>query len=176
NVVLIDAGKKLGTGHLLPRGVLREPLPGLLRADCFMIKGGGVPFEITGAGKPSFGFFYRPSALRCSDGSERPLEFLRRKKVAIVSGIASPESFEGTVKELGPEIKKVFIYPDHHSYSREDVLEITRGTVGLDVVVTTEKDSVKLFGLWPNNILLLAISIEVEIENQEGFFELISKG
>ena len=94
---------------------------------------------------------------------------MRRKKVAIVSGIASPESFEATVKELGPTIDKVFIYSDHHSYSKEDVSEITAGVKGLDAVVTTEKDIVKLNGLWPKEILLLAISIEVEIENQEGF-------
>ena len=94
NVVLIDAGKRFGIGHLLPRGVLREPIPGLSRADCFMIKGLGVPAEIVGRGKPVFNFSYKPSMLRGLDGSERPLGFLRRKKVAILSGIASPESFE----------------------------------------------------------------------------------
>ena len=176
NVVLIDGEKRFGTGYLLPRGVLREPLSGLSRADCFMVKGKGALLEIEGAGKPVFRFSYKPLMLRSLDGSERPLGFLRRKKVAIVSGIASPESFEATVKELGPTIDKVFIYSDHHSYSKEDVSEITAGVKGLDAVVTTEKDIVKLNGLWPKEILLLAISIEVEIENQEGFFELIGKG
>ena len=176
NVVLIDAGKRFGTGHLLPRGVLREPLPGLSRADCFMIKGLGVPAEIAGAGKPVFNFSYKPSMLRSLDGKQTPLGFLRGKRVAMVSGIAFPESFEATVKELGAAIDKVFIYPDHHAYSKEDVFEITAGTVGLDAIVTTEKDVVKLIGLWPKEVLLLAVSIEVEIENQEGFLELMSKG
>lgn len=175
NVVLIDGEKRFGTGYLLPRGVLRESISGLSRADCFMVKGLGVPFEIAGAGKPVFGFSYKPSMLRSSDGNERPFEFLRRKKVAILSGIASPESFERTVKELGATIEKIFIYPDHHAYSKEDVFEITAEVKGLDAVITTEKDVVKLKGLWPEEVLLLAISIEVEIENQEGFFELIGK-
>lgn len=176
NVVLIDGGKRFGAGYLLPRGVLREPISGLSRADCFMIKGGGEPLpEIEGTGKPVFGFSYKPSMLRSSDGRERPLEFLRRKKVAMVSGIASPESFEATVKELGATIDKVFTYPDHYAYSKEDVFEITAGVKGLDAVITTEKDIVKLNGIWPKEVLLLAISIEVEIENEEGFFELIGK-
>jgi len=55
------------------------------------------------------------------------------------------------------------------------VFEITAGVKGLDAVITTEKDIVKLNGIWPKEVLLLAISIEVEIENEEGFFELIGK-
>ena len=113
--------------------------------------------------------------LRSLDGNERPLEFLRRKKVAIVSGIASPESFEGTVKELGAIIEKIFAYPDHHPYSKEDVFEITATVKSLDAVVTTEKDLVKLSGLWPKEVLLLAVSIEVKIENEAGFLGLMGK-
>ncbi|MEN6332456.1 MAG: tetraacyldisaccharide 4'-kinase [Smithella sp.] len=37
NLVLLDSGKPLGNGHLLPRGILREPPSALHRADAFIL-------------------------------------------------------------------------------------------------------------------------------------------
>ncbi len=184
NILLIDPSKgPLSEARLLPRGLLREPLSALERADIFMIKGAGreartmeMPLPV----RRRFGFKYRPSKL-CSlnDGRHEDPNVLDGKRVAIFSGIASPESFENTVLSLGAIIVAELTYPDHHRFSGADLKEIgamkeTPG--GVDYIITTEKDSVRLDGFTDVLPEIHILKIEIEIDNEQRFFNRIKRG
>ena len=102
DVVLIDRQQPFGNEHLLPRGTLREPPSHLARAQTiFITKSDGN----TAALRERIKKLNNPAAIiECIHqplyfedvftGARSGLEFLAGKKVASLSGIAQPESFE----------------------------------------------------------------------------------
>jgi tetraacyldisaccharide 4'-kinase len=82
-----------------------------------------------------------------------------------VAAVADPASFSLLLNGLNAKILKGKFYPDHHSYSRNDLSEIEAGAVecGADFVVVTEKDAVKLSAFGPAKIPFLALGIKVEL-------------
>src|SRR6516164_3286849 len=102
DVVLIDRQQPFGNEHLLPRGTLREPPSHLARAHTiFITKSDGN----TGALRERIAMLNSTAAvIECVHhplyfedvfSSERlEIEFLRGRKMAALSAIAQPESFE----------------------------------------------------------------------------------
>jgi len=157
DLVLIDATNPFGFGHLLPRGLLREPLTALKRADLFLITRVNAVekeklAEIVGVLRryndkaPIFMARYENKALRLYEekGESRILEadYLRGKKLLAFSGIGNPASFEQSLEECGAEVIHHFIYPDHYQYTDRDIEEMLSwtcrdfnltGTTGNDV-------------------------------------------
>ncbi len=168
NILLIDAEEGFGNGRLLPRGILREPLSSIRRADFALIKGGQPRGRVWEAlhehSIPYIPFRYRPCAIYNIDsGEELPVEALRGARVISVSGIANPASFRQSLKELGAVVETELDFPDHHAYSASDGRNIEQRAAGREMVVTTEKDGVKLCGLVKGvPVFALRISIEVE--------------
>ncbi len=145
DLVLVDGRRGFGNGRLLPRGILREPVEGLSRADAVLLKDGGG-FELPGGlDMPLFRFSLRPLHLRdLGSGKNRELDFVRGKRVLALSGIADPEPFVEGIKGLGAESMKVMSFPDHHLYTLRDMEDIRAAAEDADLVLTTEKDAVKL--------------------------------
>ena len=172
--VLIDCTHPFGNGHLLPRGVLREPLSGLKRADYFFLtKTSGVQLEgikeklreinptaeiIETIHQPLY-FEEATSKVR------EPPEFVRGKDVYVVSAIARPESFERAIERLGGRIKKSIRFVDHHRFSPEEIegLLAEASADGVDCIVTTQKDAVRLPPLksTPVPIFFLRVAIKI---------------
>lgn len=175
NILLVDAVEGFGNGHLLPRGVLREPLAGIKRADIVMIKGGCLESGSQGrlAGLPAFSFRYRPATLySLMDNAEKGLPYARGKKAVALSGLARPESFLRTLEELGLEVIKSIAFPDHHAYSRADIETIKKESKGADIIITTEKDGVKLKALG-TDMPVFILGIDAVIEDEEGFKKML---
>src|SRR5436305_1396393 len=107
---------------LPPSGRLREPLASMVRAHAAILTGAPAadhrgaafaealrPYGFTG---PGFASRTVPGAARRLDGGE--LE--PGASVFLVTAIARPEAFAGTVRELGFEIAGQIRFPDHHRY------------------------------------------------------------
>jgi len=154
DIVLVDAGRPFGNGYLLPRGPLREPAGALRRADMIVRIGlaeqgtppdpiaalGGRPLEV-------FSGLREPVDLRCgADGSSLPLAALRGKRIAAFAGIASPDAFRKMLERLQAQVVRFLAFPDHHPYGNDDVADIRRAAAeaGAEIIVTTEKDGVRL--------------------------------
>lgn len=146
DIVLFDGRP----GPLLPAGPYREPLHALGRADAvLLVERPGEPDEIEAPsfGKPVYRVRSEPLALVEAVGRrwrERPLADLAARRVVAVAGIARPDGFYQHVREAGAEIEEVFEFPDHHQYTSADWQAMARRGLGSDLVVTTEKDLVKL--------------------------------
>ncbi len=180
-IVTIDATNPFGNLHLLPRGILREPLSSLKRTDIFVLtkvnlnpdtqdvkeflKGINPNALIVEAIHNPVGF-YRLGERR--DSLLGPAEF-KGKKVSLVCGIADPQSFENLISSLGIDIGLSFRFPDHYPYTKQDLNRIIRDSRqnGIDIIVTTEKDSVRFppismdYGLWTMDCFILRIKLEI---------------
>ena len=53
---------------------------------------------------------------------QKLVNFLRNKKVAALSGIAQPGSFENSLKEMGAELVYPKRFADHHRFTQQELL------------------------------------------------------
>ncbi len=181
DIVLLDAERPFGNGYMLPRGTLRESKDALKRADIIVITGNdGDEKELEGTGKlmrkyteaPVFYASRKPkSVIDGKTGGKRPLDCLKGKRICAFSGIARPESFRETLISLGANIVSFIPFPDHHVYKARDIEEIGRRAAesSAEIVITTEKDGVKLvdFPRFLQDIHLLKITMRITPSNHE---------
>ena len=149
NILLLDYTRPYGNGWCLPAGLLREPRQAVNRADLVIHTRSpdGAVAQVAGPGIQSCCASHHLNDLIPLGGGP-PLEFsfLAGRKVLAVAGIAEPESFFDGLRERGLNLVWTMIFPDHAGYDTATLNEITdryRST-GADLVVTTEKDGVKL--------------------------------
>ena len=95
------------------------------------------------------------------------LEYVNGKRAILFSSIGDPEYFEETVKDLGANVLRHIVFPDHHNYSQNDIKNILRmcGERNFDILVTTEKDAVKLgrMGFSVGSYSLMTLAVEMDI-------------
>jgi tetraacyldisaccharide 4'-kinase len=158
DVVLIDATCPWGYGHLLPRGLLREPPSSLRRADAVVLTRCDQASEADLEALRQRVAVLAPRAV-VAETVHEPLELIQSwpgsmsptaldgATVAGLCGIGNPEAFRRTLAGLGARLCDFRIYPDHHAYTHDDVEELRAWGRRLpedSVVVTTQKDLVKL--------------------------------
>lgn len=177
DIVLIDATNPFGYDHVLPRGMLRESLTGLSRVDAVILTRVDLVPEtqieqIESAVRsgnltvPILRSVHRMDDVRSGD-HRGTLEDLRGKRVWAFCGIGNPEAFENGLRKAGVELAGSTHFADHHPYDVSDVdaLEQQAQYAGADLLLTTEKDSVKLRDLTTLLALPLPIfSVGVRIE------------
>jgi tetraacyldisaccharide 4'-kinase len=173
DIVLIDYQQPFGNEFLLPRGTLREPPAHLVRAGTvFITKTGGDTTELRARIAR-----YNPTAgiIECVHqplyfenvftGERHDLEYLRGLRVASVSGIAQPESFEQSLVKLGAELVYAKRFADHHRFSQQELINvINRGKKRqAAVILTTQKDAVRFPKLDRRDLPILFMRVEIRI-------------
>lgn len=158
DVVLIDALNPWGFGHLLPRGLLREPRQSLARADVVLMTRCGqiepprrreLEQEIARwSAAPVLESTFAVTRLVNSRGETRELAGLAVERVAAFCGIGNPAGFRKTLAEIGaePDDARFRAFPDHHHYGPRDSENLaTWGrSVGATLLLATRKDLVKI--------------------------------
>ncbi len=160
DLVLIDATRPFGFGHLLPRGLLREPASALARADAVIVtRSDQISLKDLRAlearieqphGKPPIAHAVHAwKDLRSHDEAHHPLDILREVNVLGVAGIGNPEAFRRQLATHVAGITEFIALDDHHTYTPQDLRRIQRRTrdSAASAVVTTEKDWVKMVRL-----------------------------
>lgn len=195
DIVLIDSSTPFGNRRLIPRGILRESLSSLARADIFVltrVKEADQDIEPLKEElrhyNPRAAIYearHRPCSLRSltSDKKvedERPFDSaIRNQRIAVVAGIARPQSFARTLSLLGAKLSLEFYFPDHYQYSREDLKRIEKACLDEQIkdIITTEKDAARLTALLQSETLKVrwsALCIKLEfIKDEEKFFRFI---
>ncbi len=157
DVVMLDALEPFGYGHVFPRGMLREPLSGLDRADIVVLSRADMiePDQRDRIRRevrrhaPRAGWAevtHAPRALLSSLGQEGEVDTLGGEPVAAFCGIGNPAGFRHTLQGCGYRLADFWEFPDHYRYSRTDVESLADWADRLDAaaVVCTHKDLVKL--------------------------------
>jgi len=178
DLVLIDALQPWGYGHLLPRGLLREPRSALARSHVLLITRADQITPATCAmlsqelmrhcpqARP-VPVRFQPQEWLAVDGTRYPLLNWQAQRVAMFCGIGSPAGFRQSLTGLTTVIAEQ-LFPDHHHYTSSDLdqLEQWRHELGITTLVTTLKDLVKIPATHPvaNHVFALQIGTEV-LEN-----------
>jgi tetraacyldisaccharide 4'-kinase len=182
DILLIDASLGFGDHHLLPRGILREPLDHLRRAHIFILTKVESPetckpiealLRQVHASPIIFHSHYEPLGLWGPQGEWSDVQTLKGKKILALSAVANPRSFASLLRRSGAEVVTEEAYPDHHSYTSQDVVSITQKAKGTEWIVTTEKDMVKLEDFNFSRIPIRALRVEFKIWEEEEFFRKV---
>ncbi|HTN69968.1 MAG TPA: tetraacyldisaccharide 4'-kinase, partial [Methylomirabilota bacterium] len=158
------------TGGLLPSGPFREPRSALRRADFFLLTGSEQswrPFVGSISNGTCFAGTLEAVALVGFESNlwkEHPLSLLYGSRILAVAGIAKPARFYRFIRDHGGEVVDILEFSDHHRYSSQDWQHINRAARNVDLIVTTEKDMVKLvrFPFARNKLLALRVAMIVE--------------
>jgi len=166
----------LSRQELFPLGPYREPVSRVRASDIILVSK-SEPDSATiyfTRGIPRFQVRYRPVHLyNVKKNLIAHYNFLKNKRVLAFSGLGDNQSFFQLLKQIGSDVIHETSYPDHHRYTRKDLHRMASVT-GIECIVTTEKDAVKLLGLEiPDNLFYL--SIEARIEDEDTLMELLLK-
>jgi tetraacyldisaccharide 4'-kinase len=194
-LVLLDARRPFGNGHLLPWGRLREEPEALERANAILLTRAdrATPEELDYSRQfvaeftdaPLFASSHRPRSLRDEKMEETvPLDYLRQRTVKAFAGLADNEQFYEALKSQGSPhlIKLKREHGDHHSWKLQDftwfdsaapINQHQSQLFDTLPVVTTEKDAVKLDPAWFDGPLF-SLRIELEIEGERELLRLIA--
>lgn len=173
DIVLVDCQAPFGNDHLLPRGVLREPVSHIARASTiFLTKSDGNTAGLRARiakHNPTAGIIECiHSPLYFEDvftGERMNLDFLKGRKVASLSGIAQPESFEQSLVKLGAELVYTKRFADHHRFTQQEVLNVINRSKKrqADAILTTQKDAVRFPKLDRRDLPMYFMRVEIKI-------------
>jgi tetraacyldisaccharide 4'-kinase len=166
-------------GWMLPCGPFREPRGAVRRADFILV---------TDAHEQWNSFLRKSARQHCYSGSlkaaalityqsnqwqERPLSMLYRSRILAVSAIGNPAGFYGTIREWEGQVVDTLEYPDHHEYTARDWQDINRRGHQVDLILTTEKDLVKLIRYPFARDKLLAMRVTMAIEDGAALIQAV---
>lgn len=162
--------------HTLPTGRLRERTETVRLADALVVEAKSME-SATAIGKrlgvtTVFRLNRQLGAPRDagSDPDTAAPVALGARVLAVV-GIARPTAFIADLRRAGYDVAATFEVQDHHAFSAHDVAEIMRRaeSTGVDWVITTEKDMVRLVPHAPFGFPLVWVPLTVTIEPADGF-------
>jgi tetraacyldisaccharide 4'-kinase len=92
-------------------------------------------------------------------------------RVFLVAGIARPERFEADIAAAGWEIAGMLRFRDHHPFSARDVRRIgaQAKAAAAAIILTTEKDAVRLAGLPVGDLPIASVPLQVGLEPADRF-------
>ena len=173
DIVLIDRQQPFGNERLLPRGTLREPPSHLARASTiFITKSDGNTAELrrriseVNSTAGIIECIHHPLYLEDVFTAQRiGLDFLQGRKVASLSGIAQPESFEQSLVKLGASLVYSKRFADHHRFSQQEVINaINRSKKRqAEAIITTQKDAVRFPKIDRRDLPIFFMRVEIKI-------------
>jgi tetraacyldisaccharide 4'-kinase len=188
DIVTVDATAPWGGGHLLPRGLLREPLTALRRADCLVITRADLASDVDAL---------RAESLRLSNGHARvftsrvrtrsvrelgaaaPLHKSRESEavpqpVAAFCGLGNPDAFFEHLRREGYDLRLTKAFRDHHPYTNEDLRTVAREARarGARALLTTAKDAVKLRG-YETPLPCFVVEVETVFDDEAAFRQFV---
>lgn len=187
NLLLVSAERGFGNGWVLPAGPMRERLGAAARADAVVIlspqPGMEPPMTRAQAAtlkkKPVMRGLIEPHALVYPESGrwrEAPAQSLGGRRILAVSALADPRSFYSMLRELEADLVGVLEYPDHYQYTASDWQRIWRAAATVDLVVTTEKDLVKLERFPFPRDAIAALRLEISMGADEERLLLMALG
>lgn len=174
SICVFNKDQGIGNGLELPFGPLREPLSVLDEMDAIVVRGTDHPKQMLEAmgvrtKTPVFGSLSAMAYVYRSDDPDQHIklsELAQLGDLQAVAGIASPNRFFEGLEQAGLSIV-AHAFPDHHRFVKTDIL-------GLDPLITTEKDAVKLVHLTEKPFWVVALESE-QPDLEAWLFERITK-
>jgi tetraacyldisaccharide 4'-kinase len=191
DIVTIDSISVFGNRNMIPRGILREPVSSLKRADVFVLtncrydafKNQAVIEFLSRINHFAFIIEAEHSPVEFYAFGKKeeilPVSFLKGKTAALVCAIGNPESFGTSIENLGVKSGLFFKFEDHHNYIQKEWDSIIRSAKdkNIAVVVTTEKDAARLSSLdlkkYNFDILVLKVKLGFKEDGEKFYNRLL---
>lgn len=184
SVVLCDYNRPPYADSLLPMGRLREPLSGLNRTDAVVVT--KCPKHLTTEQletwhqklhlKPNQRIFSSVVSYDNLQGlhEEKTIDQLKTEnsKFVLVTGIANPKPLCDYLSENRVEATHL-AYADHHNFTPEDIKAIEQACGNEAILLTTEKDYVRLKTSISPELLSRTYFLPIRVSLSEGFDEMI---
>lgn len=187
DIVLVDSTNPFGNRHVLPRGILREPIKNIKRASFIFVtkcEGKADP-ELIKELKQLNPTAEISECRHCPQhlqnvftGEILPLTALDGQKVAALSGIARPQGFEDELVKHGSTVIHHKTYADHHRYTEHELIHRINKSIerGANMIVTTEKDAVRFPRINRRDIPIFFLRVEIDLlSGEEDFKECIRR-
>ena len=155
DLVLLDAARPLGNGHLLPYGPLREPPTALARAGALVLTRADrldaaaldrteQALAVLAPGVPVAAARLAPAGLtRAADGT--PVALAPGTPVVCVSGLARPKDLATSARALGATVVEERAFADHHRFTAREWAEArASATRHGALLVVSAKDAARL--------------------------------
>ncbi|MBN2162501.1 MAG: tetraacyldisaccharide 4'-kinase [Pontiellaceae bacterium] len=187
DIALVDRTNPFGGGHLLPRGLLREPMRNIKRAGFIFITkcndGGDQELKeqlrrLNPVAEISECRHANKYLKDVFGDRTHDLSYLNGMKIAAVSAIAVPESFEKALEKLGAEIIYTRRFADHHRFSQQEIINTINWSIkrGAEAILTTEKDAVRFPFVDRRDIPIMFLRVEIEmLSGEEEFMDWIAR-
>ncbi|MEC8555535.1 MAG: tetraacyldisaccharide 4'-kinase [Planctomycetota bacterium] len=196
DIVLVDATDPPAAQSVLPRGLYREPLSSLARADLVLLtRSDQVSDEALKRWQKKIARHCEAPILHAKHGPQELQQVgrgaqsifdsagdstLRGKKVLAFCGIGNPGAFFQTLKGLGVELVDTRVWPDHHAYEADDIQALAQWVQehsDAEEVICTVKDWVKVqtSQLAGKDLIALSIQLQLSQEDQQLLRKMLSK-
>lgn len=175
DVVVLDANNPFGHEYLLPRGLLREEISSLRRADLVILNNTHNKAQYTSISEqiskytdaPVVGTAVQVMNFHTLEGEQ--IETLKDKKVGMFCGIGNPDGFAQTLTSQGATVVDKYILSDHRKVDAKILANFADQckALGAECLVCTEKDKVKL-QIETLDLSIPVVWIKIELEINEG--------
>jgi tetraacyldisaccharide 4'-kinase len=168
------------TEHVLPLGHLREPLASATRADALLVS---VSYA---AAAERVGRALAVATTFCVTRTIGPPRLLATGETVVVpggdpvyamAGIARPERFFSDLSAAGWRVIDTMVFRDHHWFTARDIERIAREAKSrrAAIVLTTEKDAMRLSGCDLRGLPLAVVPLHASIEPRDQFADWLSE-
>ena len=177
DIVLLDSRAPYGNGKLLPRGVLREPVSALRRADAIVFTRSGTAADAASRTDqrrfrcPVYSAVHHPVSRSIDSdsgtfiGASTDISILTGKKAVAFAGLADNSQFFDVIRQANCRLVQTLEYTDHYQYNRSDLdyIAAVAEKQAADILITTLKDFVKIeaFEKRPSRMVVIDVSIRV---------------
>ncbi len=162
SIICFNEKQWIGNGFTIPSGPLREKLSALKRAEIVVITG-HKNFSI------EKNIFYENKNIKIFYAKYKPqnIHEFKNNKVIAFAGIGNPENFFELLKENNVDIVEKIKFPDHHKYSHQELKNLFDKIEGNNkILLTTEKDYLRIDEYSRKDISFLKITTEIENRNE----------
>lgn len=181
DIVMIDARKPFGGGHVLPSGRLREPVSALRRANVAVVHRAPERVPAIEAVIRRYSaapvFYSQTKLLQLEEyrGKNDAGGVARGARFFAFCGIGNPAAFFADLKKWGAEVAGRESFRDHHHYTQSDIdrLESKARAAGADVLICTEKDTYDLPARLVARMPIVFCKMALEFNDEEGLWQTI---
>lgn len=178
NILLIDATNPFGYDRITPRGLLREPISAIKRADIVVLSRADAADDAKKDRLRGIVKHYSPNAvwlemthsprfLLFASGEKKEIATVAGQAVFAFCGLGNPDAFYKTVENCGCRIADKLTYSDHCIYDNNDAVRLAGlcRSAGAKYAVCSLKDFVKIRHWAPINPGFCAIVIESDLSD-----------
>jgi tetraacyldisaccharide 4'-kinase len=178
DILVVDATDPFGGAELLPLGRLREPTSAIKRADAIVVTRADRPFDrgavervLREHAREDVPVLYMDHELveirPLRSGASLVPSNLRGYPVGVITAIGNPRVLLDDLHRAALTVVSESIWPDHHDFSQPELDDAVRKAhaEGASVILTTEKDAIKLERLATEDHRIYVVRIGIRADD-----------